>query len=54
MVDDKIEYKIKAYAFGVCKKAENSSAKEIPNEATIKFSDWIFTDDGVVVVMCKN
>lgn len=48
------EYKIKAYAFGVCKKAENSSAKEIPNEATIKFSDWIFTDDGVVVVMCKN
>ncbi len=47
------EYKIKSYAFGVCKQAENSSAKEIPNEATIKFSDWIFTDDGVVVVMCK-
>lgn len=47
------KYKVKAYAFGVCKQAENSSAKETPNEANIKFSDWIFTDDGVVVVMCQ-
>ena len=48
------EYKIKAYSFAICKQVENSSNKSTPKEASIKFSDWVFTDDGVVAIICKT
>ena len=48
------DYKLQSYAFGFADDAEELSHSSTHNEQTIIFNDWIFKNDGAVIVLVKK
>mgnify|MGYP007123082355 CR=1 FL=1 len=47
-------YKLVTDSFGICKLADDTASSNVLNEAHVKFTEWLFRDDGVVITMVKQ